>query len=286
MTNPLPHMDALLEARSVTVLWNRFVARLRSFGFAHLLYRGHRILRSGNERMIVDEIALSELPFGVLAELEAEGLAQNLPMAGWMVRNIGAESWGWLDRNQHVISAAEARALALLRRRGLGSGIAISLADGVPRMRAVLLLIGPEGATQAEVDQLWQAHQQEIQVLAKLMHQRMSSLASDARAPLLTARQREVLELTGLGFSCPDIALRLKITQATVEKHLRLARSALAARSTVHAVLLAQDSHRIFLDPGELCRVRANTGAAREAQAWSYHSFRGGLAASDTGGTD
>lgn len=280
----LMRINALLDCRTVAGLWRRVTGYMQDFGFPHMLYRGHRILCSGHERMIVDTIALSEAPRPLLQGLSGSGLALHLPMGGWMVRNIGAESWSWLVANRERVSDKEARALALFQQHGLGSGIAISLADRVPRMRSVFLLMGRKGAPQAEVDRLWQAHETEIHLLAKLLHQRIATLARDTLEPVLTTRQRQVLELTGLGLPCPAIAQRLRITEATVEKHLRLARAALGARNTAHAVLLAHGSHQIFVDIGEPCdrrTERAAHAAMRDLQPWSYSNFDGGFAAAD-----
>ena len=282
--NALMRINALLDCRTTAGLWQRVTGYMQGLGFPHILYRGHRILCSGNERMIVDAIALSEAPKPLLQGLRNSGLALHLPMGGWMVRNIGAESWSWLAANRERISDREARALALFRQHDLGSGIAISLADRVPRMRSVVLLMGQKGATQTEVDRLWRTNEAEIHLLAKLLHQRIASLASDTMAPVLTTRQRQVLELTGMGLPCPAIAERLRITEATVEKHLRLARTALGARNTAHAVLLAHGSHQIFVDIGEACErrgERAAHAAMHDLQPWSYSHFDGGFAAAD-----
>lgn len=280
----LMRINALLDCRTMTGLWHQVTDNMRDFGFPHMLYRGHRILCSGDERMIVDRLALSEVPVPLLQDLRRSNLGLNLPMGGWMVRNSGAQSWSWLAANREQMSDKEALALALFRQHGLGSGIAISLADRVPRLRSVALLMGRKGATQTEVDRLWQVHATEIHLLAKLLHQRIASLTPDTPEPVLTTRQRQVLELTGLGLPCPAIAQRLRITEATVEKHLRLARAALGARNTAHAVLLAHGSHQIFVDIGEVCdrrTERAAHPAMSELRPWSYNKFDGAFAAAD-----
>lgn len=53
---------------------------------------------------------------------------------------------------------------------------------------------------------------------------------TDDNAPL-TARQREVLELVGLGLSTPQIAARLQLRPSTVDSHIRNARLRLGART-------------------------------------------------------
>jgi LuxR family transcriptional regulator len=285
----LRRIDMLLDCRTMASLWQQFTACMREMGFPYMLYRGHRILSAGDERMIVDGIALSEAPPALLDDLEAAKLGMHLPMAGWLVRHFGVESWGWLASHPERISAREASAFALFRRYRLGSGIAVSLADRVPRMRAILLLIGGEGVDQTSVDRLWRMQATQIHLLAKLLHERIANLARDTLEPVLTTRQRQVLELTGLGLPAPAIAEQLQITLSTVEKHLRLARAALGARNTAHAVLLAHGSHQIFVDIGERCDERTERAAhadMRELRPWSYRSFDGSFAAADPAATE
>ena len=55
----------------------------------------------------------------------------------------------------------------------------------------------------------------------------------------LTKRQREVLEWVASGKTIPEICGLIDRKQATVEKHLRLAREAMGAQTTAQAVLKA-----------------------------------------------
>ena len=63
----------------------------------------------------------------------------------------------------------------------------------------------------------------------------------------LTSRQREVLEWVGDGKTAQDIGLIMGLTAATVEKHLRLAREALAVDTTAQAVLKAAFANQMFV---------------------------------------
>jgi LuxR family transcriptional regulator len=55
----------------------------------------------------------------------------------------------------------------------------------------------------------------------------------------LTNRQREALEWVSNGKTTQDIAILMGLTQATVEKHLRLARKVLGLETTAQAVIRA-----------------------------------------------
>lgn len=63
----------------------------------------------------------------------------------------------------------------------------------------------------------------------------------------LTNRQREALEWVSDGKTTQDIATLLGLTQATVEKHLRLARKVLGVETTAQAVIRAAFQNQIFL---------------------------------------
>jgi PAS domain S-box-containing protein len=67
--------------------------------------------------------------------------------------------------------------------------------------------------------------------------------AANAR-PLLTAREREVLGLVGLGETLGSIAERLALTHGTVRDHARSARAKLKARTLAQATAVAvRDGH-------------------------------------------
>ncbi|MGX9855390.1 response regulator transcription factor [Limimaricola variabilis] len=76
-----------------------------------------------------------------------------------------------------------------------------------------------------------------VQAENAVFHLRLTSLPG--RCIQLTPRQVEVLDLVALGYTTREVAERLNLTPTTVEKHLRLAREALGARNTTHAVFRA-----------------------------------------------
>ena len=113
-----------------------------------------------------------------------------------------------------------------------------------------------------------------LELLANLLHQRLAQLPYRRAEEVLTIRQREALELTGLGLSTQDIAERMKVSVATVEKHLRLARKALGAKTTTHAVLIACSRGVIFVDPGEACSMQPpDPDLGQIDTPWNFVSF-------------
>lgn len=270
-------IDKVLNARTVDDLWDLFTQGTASFGFPNVVYFSHRIFRADNENRIVDGLRLTSLPSALIQDLVANELFDFLPMTGWVVRHHGAKSWASLpaQRASGRLDIRECQAIDAFARFGHTAGIALSLSDRVPRVRAGMLLLGRPGMTQSQIDVSWAACAEQLQLLCHIAHQRLSVLPFHEPDLVLTARQRVALELTGLGFTTQEIAERLELTPATVEKHLRLARKALDARNTSHALVLALARRQIFIDHGEACTATAQRRIKEKSPVttWSYVRF-------------
>ncbi|MBP6678341.1 MAG: LuxR family transcriptional regulator [Paracoccus sp.] len=264
----LQAIATILAARSVESVWQFYVARMAEWGFPHAAYHGVRLLRATNEQVADDSLFLSSYSPRLLHDLLGQNLFDSVPMYRWMTHHKGSESWDWLQARRLAgrLSDGELRAMELFTRYGHVSGYAISLADSVHRVRAGVIMSGAVGQRQDQLDAHWRAHQPQIEALTGLVHLRLASLPYAPPDEVLTARQREVLECISIGRTTQEIAELLDVTPSTVEKHLRLARKALGARTTAQAVLLATSRRQMFVDPGEPCTMRQET-APKEAEA-------------------
>lgn len=285
----LDAIENILAARSAEQVWQRYVSALTHLGFPHVSYHGMRLLRSESARMIDDSILLSSHSPRLLHELLSQNLLQNAPMYRWMERNHGSQSWDWM-RTQRIagrLSPADERAMDLFTRYGYVAGYAISLGDSVARLRAGVILNGAIGQRQDKLDETWTQTRREIEALTGVVHLRIASMPFNQPEEVLTLRQREVLECISVGQTTQEIAELLDVTPATVEKHLRLARKALGARTTAQAILLAASRRQIFIDPGEPCSVGADGqpgGSRPSSEPWRFTSFSsGGLQTGEQG---
>ena len=253
----LQAIATILAARTVESVWQFYATRLAEWGFPHAAYHGVRLLRTTNEQVADDSLFLSSYSQRLLHDLLAQNLFDSVPMYHWMTHHKGSESWDWLQARRLAgrLSDGELRAMELFTRYGHVSGYAISLADSVHRVRAGVIMSGAVGQRQDQLDAHWRAHQPQIEALTGLVHLRLASLPYAPPDEVLTARQREVLECISIGRTTQEIAVLLDVTPSTVEKHLRLARKALGARTTAQAVLLAASRRQMFVDPGEACTV-------------------------------
>lgn len=277
-TEMLKSIATILEARTVESVWQFYVARMTEWGFPHTAYHGVRVLRATNEQVADDSLFLCSYSPRLLQDLLTQNLFECVPMYRWMTQHKGSESWDWLRTRRLAgrLTEGELQAMDLFNRYGHVSGYAISLADSVHRVRAGVIMSGAVGQRQDRLDELWRIHQPQIEALTGLVHLRLASLPYAPPDEVLTMRQREVLECISIGRTTQEISELLDVTPSTVEKHLRLARKALGARTTAQAVLLATSRRQMFVDPGEACTVRqelARTGADGPVEPWGFSTI-------------
>lgn len=269
----LTNIENVLAARSTDSLWRHYSAALSGLGFPYISYYGVRILQTGNHRIVDDRLFLTNCAPLLLQEILSQGAFASVPMYRWLTANHGCESWDWMQQRRLAgrLSEPEQQMLDLFARHGHVSGYAISLSDSVQQLRAGVIMSGRLGMPQSELDLVWQRNGRQVEALTRMLHLRLASIPFDPPRDVLTQRQREVLEQIAVGRTTQEIAALLEVTRATVEKHLRLARKSLGARTTPQAILLASARRQIFVDPGEICVAEANADGAEVA--WSFKSF-------------
>src|SRR5690606_41242962 len=92
----------------------------------------------------------------------------------------------------------------------------------------------------------WSAECRRIARVSHMLNLQLATLPrTDPRAQW-TLRQREALEWVGNGKSYRESAAIMGVTTATVEKHLRLARTKLGVETTAQAILKAAAQNQIF----------------------------------------
>lgn len=243
-------LDFVMGASSIETIWALHVERMAEYGFDRLLYGFNPAKPPNSWGHIDDCLILTNYPADYVRHFFESGLYRSASTILWTIENVGAASWRDIEaeaaRAPPRGSAHEVRALDA--RYGLTAGYAIGFRDVSVRAKGGIVLGARKGLCQEQVDAIWARAGREIMVLNTVVHLRIASLPYQTRKAL-TARQREVLEWVGEGKTTQDIATIMGLTVATVEKHLRLARTVLKVDTTAQAVLKAASQNQIFIVP-------------------------------------
>lgn len=243
------YLMRLTEAPNVEDVWAMHTERMARYGFDKLLYGFTRFRTAtslGNPR---DFVILSNYPRGYVEAFINGGLYENAPMVNWALEHEGACSWSVLGdmMAEGGLSEAESRVREYNISCGIKAGYTISFKSVSARSKGGIALCAASGMSQEDVDAVWAEHGEALVLMNNIVHMKVLTLPHVPPEQTLTKRQRETLEWVGDGKTMQDIATIMGLTQATVEKHLRLAREALNVDTTAQAVLKAAFQNQMFI---------------------------------------
>ena len=245
----LEYLHFLTTAKTLEELWDAHVKQMAGYGFDRLIY-GYTIFRTENSLGPLDDfLILSNHAKEYVDGFLNGGRYFDAPMLRWAQNNVGAASWRMnLDRlAAGEMTPGERRVHDFNQSMGVIAGYTISFPTANNRTKGAISLCGRKGLTQDDVDAIWDEHGDEILLVNNVAHLKILTLPQPATRRSLTRRQREVLEWVGYGKTTQDIATIMGLTIATVEKHLRLAREALAVETTAQAVLKAALQNQVYV---------------------------------------
>jgi LuxR family transcriptional regulator len=244
----LDYLTAVTKATSLEELWKMHVEKMLSYGFDRVLYGYTNFRVDHNLGDPEDFVVLTNHDSEYIEEFFDKRMFLHAPMVQWALNNDGACSWAHIGErlNAGSLDKDEQSVLQFNQAMGVTAGYTISFKSISHRSKGAIGLIGPNGSTQAEIDEIWAEHGDELILLNNVVHLKILNLPYRNPNRALTKRQREVLEWVSDGKTIQDIALLMGRTTATVEKHLRLAREAMAVETTAQAVLKAAFQNQIF----------------------------------------
>jgi LuxR family transcriptional regulator len=244
--------DRLIEITntdSVEEVWARHCTLMAEFGFTRLLY-GSTLFRT--ETSLGDPndfVVLTNHDPAYRKGFVEDGLYRDAPMVRWALENEGYGSWRVLAERieDGALSEAERRVVDFNLAHGVRAGYTISFRSVSRRSKAAIsICTGPE-IDQDGADAIWARHGTDILLANNLVHLKLLTLPLPLAGQALTRRQREALEWVGDGKTMQDIAAIMGLTQATIEKHLRLARETLNVETTAQAVAKAAFHNQMFI---------------------------------------
>lgn len=248
------YLIELTEAPNIEELWARHCEQMAVYGFDRLIYGFTRFRTAQSLGDPNDFVLLSNQTTEYLDCFIHSGMYQNAPMVNWALEHEGVCSWSVLAdmARQGGLTDAEQEVLEFNLSHGVCTGYTISFKSISTRAKGAIALTARQGLTQAEVDATWARHGPLITLMNNIVHLKILTLPYAPPNQSLTKRQREALEWVGDGKTMQDIATIMGLTQATIEKHLRLAREALNVETTAQAVLKAAFQNQMFILDGDV----------------------------------
>lgn len=243
------HLLDLTNAASIEILWAMHIELMADYGFDRLMYGFTRYLTERSLGDPNDFVLLTNHSSDYTDVFVGQGLYRHAPMVNWALENEGACSWAVLGERmaQGVIGDAERKVIEFNLSKDVRAGYSISFRAVSSRAKGAIALTAAPGAQQREVDAIWDEHGDDIMLMNNVLHLKILTLPYVPPNQSLTNRQREALEWVGDGKTMQDIATIMGLTQATIEKHLRLARDALNVETTAQAVAKAAFQNQMFV---------------------------------------
>ena len=243
------YLRSVARTPSIQDLWEAHLDKMAEYGFDRLIYGFTRYRTSTSLGDPEDFIILTNHSREYTDEFLGNGLYQHAPMVRWALTHDGACSWTVMHQmaQQRAMSPSEERVVEFNRQMGVVAGYSVSFKSISARSKGAIALTAKAGMSQEDVDAVWAEHGKDIQLMNEIAHLKILTLPYATPRRALTRRQREALEWVGDGKTMQDIAVLMGLTSATVEKHLRLAREALAVETTAQAVLKAAFANQMFV---------------------------------------
>ncbi len=243
-------LSRIVSAASIEDAWALHTEKMAEYGFDRLIY-GYTRFRTGTTLGdLQDALILTNHDPEYVDFFVGEGMYFNGPMVAWASENIGACSWRQIIEHamKGDLTPKEMEVMAMNQRMGVVAGYTISFHEISLRAKGAIGMTARRGLTQDDVDEIWSEHGEEIELINKVMHLKVTQLPhTTGQRRKLTARQREVLEWVADGKTIQDTATIMGLNPATVEKHLRLARESLDVDTTPQAILKASSQNQFFL---------------------------------------
>ncbi|WP_039018094.1 helix-turn-helix transcriptional regulator [Halocynthiibacter namhaensis] len=246
------YLEKLTACQCLEDVWTLHQNKMSEYGFGRVMYGFTRYRNGASLGDQDDLLLLSNHDTAYLDVFFGEKLYYNAPMVRWSLENEGACSWSWMadQIKAGTFTESELKVVDFNRSFDVTAGYTISFKSVSYRERGGIALTGNPGVEQEEVDEIWAKHGQDLLVMNNVAHLKLINMPWTGQRRPLTHRQREVLEWVGEGKTMQDIACIMGLTPATVEKHLRLVRTALDVETTAQAVRKASVQKQIYLIDG------------------------------------
>ncbi|CUH77398.1 helix-turn-helix transcriptional regulator [Tropicibacter naphthalenivorans] len=243
------YLTALTNQDSVETLWAMHCDKMESYGFDRLIYGFTRFMTPTSFGDPNDFVVLTNHTPAYRKGFVEDGLYRDAPMVKWALENEGHCSWRTLAEriSKGALDEKAAKVVAFNLTHKVYAGYTISFRSVSSRSKGAISLTTRADMNQDQADAIWAEHGQDIILMNNVAHLKILTLPVPLQNQTLTPRQREALEWVGDGKTMQDIAQIMGLTQATIEKHLRLARETLNVETTAQAVAKAAFHNQMYI---------------------------------------
>lgn len=235
----------MFEAKSQECVWEKGVLVFRKLGFEHLVYAFSLDTNLSSLGAFENYQVLSTLACQGTPPTIGDCVCVRHPVFQWALNNTGVIPWSASAETLGLAKMPEIQRAVVGHNSPYGAtkGLCVGFPKDRTRSNAVLSLAASKAL---EVEQLSLANSKIIYALSLAVHRCLGRFPITTSKPLLTARQREVLEWVSEGKTNADMSKIMGISTTTVEKHLRLAREALEVETTSQAIARAMFLNLLF----------------------------------------
>jgi LuxR family transcriptional regulator len=274
-------VPSILDATDVIELWSNFTKIMSEFRFNRIIYATTKLSKSGLSEDLKDGLVLSNHDPKYIKEMIKNKCFDN--DTRWMeVNKSNSVSWAVSDHTINTKidkdcttfrygllnklkfseilfyppiktppSRYEKNIWKLYNEYNVKAGHTLYFKHLFGRGTSGLALCSSPEMDQAETNSYWESNGKNIEFLSKLFDKKIRQLPTTNFSQLptrkkLTKRQKSVLQWISKGKSISDISTIMELSVPTIDKHLRLARKNLNARTTIQAVIKAQKNKQLY----------------------------------------
>jgi len=260
-------VPTLLNADNVLDLWSNFTYIMSKFNFDRLIYGTTKFSQTGSTRALRNGLLLSNHKPEYIKEMIRNRCFDN--DTRW-IRANNKNNIGWNINEQHLHksennfseilfypsinippSEYERNMWKLYKDYNVKAGYTLFFKHKIGTGTSGLALCSSPKMNQNETNEYWKKHGKSIEYLTKLFDELVRNLPYSNPSLLLpnkklTKRQQQVLNWISKGKSIQEISIIMHLSIPTIDKHLRLARENLNAKTTIQAMIRAQETQQLY----------------------------------------
>jgi LuxR family transcriptional regulator len=256
------YLEQLLSCRSLTEIWKMYLEILAVFDFNHIIYATTNLGKSGLSESLKDGLVLSNHHPTLIKEMVDNKCFDN--DTRWYSKNkINVMPWeedlgpNEIDYSKYLFFPTIKKPMSMCERNAIKNYQKFNLNAGYTIFFKHSSGTGSSGfslcskLSQSETNRQWKKNEKTIMTLSKLfdLHLRQLPYVHFSLLPIrrkLTKRQREALHWISNGKSIVETSIIMNLSVPTIDKHLRLARENLDAKTTIEAVVKAQTNAQLY----------------------------------------